>query len=108
MREMAAPGPMTGMGRSLQAGNPTIVSAFHAALFHQLLLLLAIGAVVAIAFNVVRTFQYRRLVAEGHSTFPTASPWPYPEPAGRRVLRISFGLLWLLDGLLQLQPSMPL
>ena len=28
------------------------------------------------------------------------------EPAGRRVLRIGFGVLWLLDGLLQAQPGM--
>lgn len=30
-----------------------------------------------------------------------------PEPAARRVLRIGFGLLWLLDGVLQAQPKMP-
>ena len=29
------------------------------------------------------------------------------EPAGRRVLRIGFGLLWLFDGVLQAQPKMP-
>lgn len=29
-----------------------------------------------------------------------------PEPAGRRFLRIAFGLLWLVDGLLQAQPLM--
>ena len=29
------------------------------------------------------------------------------EPAGRRFLRVSFGLLWLVDGLLQAQPKMP-
>jgi cytochrome oxidase Cu insertion factor (SCO1/SenC/PrrC family) len=30
------------------------------------------------------------------------------EPLARRVLRIGFGLLWVLDGILQTQPSMPL
>ena len=30
-----------------------------------------------------------------------------PEPSGRRFLRIAFGLLWLFDGLLQLQSGMP-
>ena len=30
------------------------------------------------------------------------------EPVARRVLRIGFGLLWVLDGLLQIQRSMPL
>ena len=29
-----------------------------------------------------------------------------PSPAGHRVLRIGFGLLWVLDGLLQAQPRM--
>jgi hypothetical protein len=32
--------------------------------------------------------------------------WP-AEPAGRRVLRIGFGVLWIVDGLLQAQPAMP-
>ncbi len=31
-----------------------------------------------------------------------------PEPSARRVLRIGFGLLWLLDGALQIQSHMPL
>ena len=56
---------MPGMGRSLQAGNSVIVSAFHAALFHQLLVVLLVGAVCAIGWNVVRSIQYRRLKAEG-------------------------------------------
>jgi len=30
-----------------------------------------------------------------------------PEPVARRVLRIGFGLIWILDGLLQLQSGMP-
>ena len=31
-----------------------------------------------------------------------------PEPLARRVLRIGFGALWFVDGLLQLQSAMPL
>jgi hypothetical protein len=30
-----------------------------------------------------------------------------PEPAGRELLRIGFGLLWVVDGLLQMQRAMP-
>lgn len=30
-----------------------------------------------------------------------------PEPVARRVLRVSFALLWIADGLLQAQPRMP-
>jgi cytochrome oxidase Cu insertion factor (SCO1/SenC/PrrC family) len=96
------------MGRSLQSGNSVIVSAFHSALIHQFFFLLLIGAVLAIAFNVVRTVQYRRLQAVGRSTFPPARTWPRPEPTARRVLRIGFGLIWVFDGLLQLQAAMPL
>jgi hypothetical protein len=42
---------------------------------------------------------------------PACAPRPgapsQAEPAGRRVLRIGFGLLWLFDGVLQAQPKMP-
>jgi cytochrome oxidase Cu insertion factor (SCO1/SenC/PrrC family) len=34
--------------------------------------------------------------------------WADPEPSGRRFLRIGFGLLWVFDGVLQGQTSMPL
>lgn len=99
---------MPGMGRSLQTGNSLIVSAFHTELIHQLLFILLVGALCAIGFNVVRTVQYRRLKAHGQDSFPTLPRFSTPEPTARRVLRIGFGCLWILDGLLQLQSGMPL
>ena len=63
---------MPGMGRSLQNGNSLIVSSFHTALWHQLLVVLLVVALCAIGFNVVRTVQYRRLRAQGQTTFPSA------------------------------------
>ena len=99
---------MPGMGRSLQTGNSLVVSSFRTALFHQLLVVLLIVVLSAIAFNVVRTLQYRRLKEHGLRAFPTASPTLAPEPLARRVVRIGFGCLWVLDGLLQIQSSMPL
>jgi cytochrome oxidase Cu insertion factor (SCO1/SenC/PrrC family) len=96
------------MGRGLQSNNPTIVSAFHTALLHQLLVVFVIGAVLAVALNFIRTVQYRRLRAVGRTTFPTGPRSDYVEPPGRRILRIGFGLLWVFDGLLQVQSSMPL
>ena len=99
---------MPGMGRSLQSGNSVIVSAFHTALLHQLFAVLILGALCAIGFNVVRTIQYRRLKEQGESTFPSLRAFSGPEPAARRILRIGFGGLWILDGLLQLQSAMPL
>ena len=99
---------MPGMGRSLQTGNSLIVSAFHTELLHQLLLILLVGALCAIGFNIIRTVQYRRLKQHGQDSFPTAPRFSTPEATARRVLRIGFGCLWILDGLLQLQSAMPL
>ena len=99
---------MPGMGRSLQSSNSLIVSAFHTELLHQLLFILLVGALCAIGFNVVRTVQYRRLKEHGQNSFPTSPRFSTPEPTARRVLRIGFGCLWILDGLLQLQSAMPL
>ena len=99
---------MPGMGRSLQSGNSVIVSAFHTALLHQFFVILIFGAVCAIGYNVVRTMQYRRLKGQGQRTFPSARIFSGPEPSARRILRIGFGGLWILDGFLQLQSAMPL
>ena len=99
---------MPGMGRSLQAGNSLIVSTFHSALLHQLLTVLLVIALCAIGFNIVRTVQYRKLKEHGQDSFPSERRFHAPEPAARRVLRIGFGCLWILDGLLQVQSAMPL
>jgi cytochrome oxidase Cu insertion factor (SCO1/SenC/PrrC family) len=99
---------MPGMGRSLQTGNTLIVSSFHTALVHQLIAIFVIGALCAVGFNVFRTVQYRRLKEHGRASFPSPRPGAPPEPTARRILRIGFGALWILDGLLQAQSSMPL
>ena len=98
---------MPGMGRTVQTGNSLIVSSFHAALLHQLFVVLAVLALCAIGFNIVRTIQYRHLQQTGASFPSTPSPQS-PEPIARRVIRIGFGCLWIFDGLLQLQSTMPL
>jgi cytochrome oxidase Cu insertion factor (SCO1/SenC/PrrC family) len=96
------------MGHPLQNNNSIITAAFRSALNHQLLILIALSVLVVLAWNFIRTTQYRRATATGGQS-PTASePTPFPEPAARRFLRITFGLLWLLDGLLQLQGAMPI
>jgi cytochrome oxidase Cu insertion factor (SCO1/SenC/PrrC family) len=99
---------MPGMGHGLQTNNPTIAAAFRAALDHQLLALVILGVLLAVAWNVARTIHYRRAVAAGTLDAVLPDPWSYPEPPARRLLRISFGLLWVFDGLLQIQGSMPL
>ena len=99
---------MPGMGRALQTNDPTITAAFHAALLHQLLVILVLIVVLALAWNTIRTVRYRRSLAAGTVGGTAPARWPYPEPPARRVLRITFGVLWVFDGLLQAQASMPL
>lgn len=103
---------MPGMSHPLTLRSPLVVGAFHAALLHQALELLAIGVAVALAWNVSLAVQQRRSAAGGQPT-EAASSTPgraalEPEPQGRRFLRTAFGLLWVLDGLLQLQSAMPI
>jgi cytochrome oxidase Cu insertion factor (SCO1/SenC/PrrC family) len=92
------------MSSGLRTNNPTIVSAFRTLLLHEALIALVVLAVLAVAWNILRAVQLRRAVA-GEFTVP---PWSHPEATARRLLRISFGLIWILDGILQAQPSMPL
>jgi cytochrome oxidase Cu insertion factor (SCO1/SenC/PrrC family) len=93
------------MGQGLRTDNPTVVSAFHAALLHQFLFLVLVGAVLAGVWNVARLAAYHRAAAAAPEATPV--PGPAPEPPAHRLLRVGFGLLWILDGLLQLQPGMP-
>lgn len=88
------------------ADNPTITAAFRAQLGHQFLIVLVMAIVLILAWNIIRTIRYRRAVSTG--TFPA-----FPghrlraEPAARRLLRMAFGILWIVDGLLQAQVAMP-
>ena len=85
---------MPGMNSGLNIHDPVVVSAFRAALLHQGLIALAIFALLSIGWVAVR----------GQAA--ADAPGPAREPRARQVLRIGFGLLWLLDGLLQAQPGM--
>ena len=99
---------MPGMSTGLSTNNPNIVSAFQSTLLHQGLVVLIILAVVATAWNLLRSVQLRQAKAMGDGTSTLRAQHYSPEPVARRLLRVSFGLLWIFDGLLQAQPSMPL
>ena len=99
---------MPGMGRALQSNDPTVASAFRTALMHQLLIIIVMLVVLALAWNTIRTIRFRRAVASGSFETPSIVHWPYPEPAARRLLRMIFGTMWIFDGLLQVQGGMPL
>src|SRR6201996_8040493 len=83
---------MPGMNSGLNIHDSTVVAAFRAALLHQGVIALILFALLSVIWVGVRD------KAEG--------PGPAPEPRAHQVLRIGFGLLWLLDGLLQAQPGM--
>jgi cytochrome oxidase Cu insertion factor (SCO1/SenC/PrrC family) len=85
------------MNSGLNADNPVLVAAFRAALLHQGLIVLLIFAVLAIAW-----VSAREWLRPGKAASPGSA-----EPAWRQLLRIGFGALWIIDGLLQAQPAMP-
>lgn len=90
---------MPGMSqRSIDLTNPFVVSLFrHASL---VTMLLWIGG-AALAFIVIAAVS-------GRITRFNLSSAGLAEPLSRTYLRVGIGLLWLLDGVLQFQASMPL
>ncbi|HEV2427824.1 MAG TPA: hypothetical protein VGS61_06365, partial [Acidimicrobiales bacterium] len=78
--------------------NPWVVSSFHHQLFGTSLIWLAAIAFVILAVAIAS----RRIFSFNLSSAGLA------EPRARTYLRWAFGALWLFDGILQFQPSMPL
>ena len=105
---------MPGMGSGINANNPLVVAAFHAALRHQALVVLAIALLVLVGGNVVRALAVRQAATSGDVNVATVVAagenvgLGRSEPTARRLLRFAFGGLWILDGLLQGQSAMPL
>jgi hypothetical protein len=102
---------MPGMNSGPDRPDPAVVAAFRAALLHQGLVALLILAVLAGAWAVMRA-RGRVGAPAAHQAgrrraFAGALVVTGTEAAGRRLLRIGFGLLWLFDGILQAQPAMP-
>src|ERR1700735_4687810 len=91
---------MPGMNSGLGSDNPTIVARSRSALLHQGIFVLAVIAALALAWLVIREWGHPALTRADVGV----SAWP--EPAGRQLLRIGFGVLWIFDGLLQAQPAM--
>ena len=87
---------MPGMNSGLNVTNPIVVAAFRSALLHQGLIILLVLAVLAIAWVSAREWLGS----------PAAARSVAAEAAGHRLLRISFGILWIFDGILQAQPAM--
>jgi cytochrome oxidase Cu insertion factor (SCO1/SenC/PrrC family) len=89
---------MPGMNSGLNINDPTVVAAFKAALLHQGLVAALLFIVLSLAWVGVREFR-------GTPASPQRAA-RQPEAPARRVLRVGFGLLWIVDGILQAQPGM--
>ena len=109
---------MPGMNSGLNPGDPTMVAAFRSALFHQGAIALLLVAFVWLVWATARTWPFAAPgvrpeagVASAATGSETGVPEARvragaPEARGRWVLRIGFGTLWILDGILQAQPKM--
>jgi cytochrome oxidase Cu insertion factor (SCO1/SenC/PrrC family) len=120
-----------GMNSGLSPADPTLVAAFRSALLHQGVIALLIIAFLWLVWATARTWRLTapgpRPAADGAGapvTGEAADPdggaagmkaasrarriWPggSAEPPARRLLRVGFGAIWILDGILQAQPKM--
>jgi cytochrome oxidase Cu insertion factor (SCO1/SenC/PrrC family) len=97
---------MQGMGGPLSSSNPLILAAFESALRHQALIVLVLLLIAATAWVWPYTAPKPKpdVEPELEAAQPAAELGEHP---ARKFLRISFGLLWIFDGLLQLQQAMP-
>lgn len=100
---------MPGMNSGLSADDSTLVSAFWSALLHQGIIVSGVLILLWILWASARNWMAASVAKTGESGQEAQQPAPArsPAPAGREVLRIGFGLLWLFDGILQAQPRMP-
>jgi cytochrome oxidase Cu insertion factor (SCO1/SenC/PrrC family) len=89
------------MNSGLSPDDPTLVAAFRSALLHQSAIALLIVAFLWLLWATMRTW---RLVTPGVKAGAKGEGgW---EARGRAVLRVGFGMIWILDGILQAQPKM--
>jgi hypothetical protein len=96
-------------------GHHALAAAFMSALVRQELIALLILTMLTALWMVLREWRpdlalprRRSLTARRQpNTSSTAAGPGRDEAPARRLLRLGFGALWLLDGVLQVQPAMP-
>lgn len=96
---------MPGMNSGLNANDPVVVTAFRSALIHQGVIALVIFALLGVVWAGAGGWQPGQSAAAVWRAVRQNPAWAV-EPAGRRLLRIGFGILWVFNGLLQAQPAM--
>jgi cytochrome oxidase Cu insertion factor (SCO1/SenC/PrrC family) len=90
------------MNSGVTTNDPVLQAAFWSALLRQFGVVALIFLVLVLAYGTLRLLR-RRLTAATPATGTGTTP---AEPRARRILRISFGILWIVDGILQVQPQM--
>jgi len=96
---------MPGMNSGLNVNDPAVIAAFKAVLLHQGVIALLIFGTLGLAWVSVRAWL-PAIAGEGAGA-AAGTPGPVlAEPGWRQLLRTGFGILWLLDGILQAQPRM--
>jgi cytochrome oxidase Cu insertion factor (SCO1/SenC/PrrC family) len=95
---------MPGMNTGLNVNDPAVIAAFKTVLLHQGIVALLIFGTLGLAWVSVRAWL--PAAGEGTGTAAGAPGAAVAEPAWRLLLRTGFGVLWLLDGILQAQPQM--
>ncbi|MCX6511868.1 MAG: SCO family protein [Actinobacteria bacterium] len=90
---------MPGGSGLLDLSNPIVLSRFHHALLVQMFCVLALAGILGLLI----WWRTRR-----KARFGLGLSDPMVEPRARQVLRMGFGLFWLLAGILQLQAAMPI
>jgi cytochrome oxidase Cu insertion factor (SCO1/SenC/PrrC family) len=89
-----------GMNSGLNPADPTLVAAFRSALLHQGGIALLIIVFLGLLWLTARAWGPSAVKGD-----PGGRGEPR-QPRGRMVLRVGFGLIWILDGILQAQPKM--
>jgi hypothetical protein len=89
------------------AAAAALATAFKSALLSQGTVVFLIFVLLAIAWVTCRELLLAKARGRLVARLAASRAAQVPEPAGRRILRIGFGLLWALDGLLQTQAAMP-
>ena len=94
---------MSGMGSPLQLRTKRWSRRSAPRSIHQGIIALLIFFLLAMLWVSAREW----LPAARHRPGPQSAGLA-AEPAARQLIRVGFGVLWLLDGVLQMQPAMPL
>jgi hypothetical protein len=95
-----------GMTGRLNPASPALQAAFRQTLVNQGELALLIFVTLAITWVACRELLPASARAQLYAR-RAAQPRARAEAAGRRLLRIGFGVLWIVDAILQAQPQMP-